>query len=341
MQVDRKLSSRISSRTCKSVEHDEGHTRCPAGWYFRVDFQSYTMITFRTYTILLAWLALYSVVLQAQTTTKDGVALSWERTIEVVPDSIQNGAWTLPAHTITVFESDGGWVMDQWKDEMKPVSQSVSGSKPVRVTGALVPAMGDQPLLLLATSESDKKSKLGRLTVAFAANDSMVAEGDPARTMRELAVRLNKAVVQQQIDARQKMLDKASGKLSGAQSDQAKINKRLNKANSDLEKHKRKLSKLQGNKAKVQGDVHGLEKKFAVTNDPKDLNRLTKARQRLAKVETGIAKEMRNGSKIQAAANKQQENLPKATDNLQDHTESREEIQRIISELKRKQDAIR
>lgn len=286
-------------------------------------------------------LGLLPLLVMAQEKTKDGVLLAWTNTIEVTGDSVRNGAHMLPAHTITVFESDGSWVMDQLKTEMKAVSEGMSGSKPVKVSGARIPAMGDAPVMVLAISETDKKAKAGRLTLAFALNDSTPATGDAERVMHDMAVKLNKLVVQGQIDEQQKKLDKALDKHGSARSSTDKATKNIDKASGDLQKSKKKLSKLQGDKAKLQGDVHGLEKKFAVTNDPKDLQRLTKARGRLAKNESAIAKEMQRESKIQNTLNKHQQSQAKASGTLQEHTESKEEIQRIIGELKRKQDAIR
>jgi uncharacterized phage infection (PIP) family protein YhgE len=288
-----------------------------------------------------ALLAACPLVLQAQEKTKDGTVLSWTHSIKVDRDSVVNGTHLLPAYTITVFESDGSWVMDQWKNEMKAVSSGITGSRPVKVSDARVPAMGDAPLLLLANSTTDKKSKSGRLTVAFALNDSTPAEGDAQRVMHDLAVKLNKQVVQQQIDEQQKKLDKAADKHSSAQSSTEKAAKNISKANSDLQKSRKKLSKLQADKAKLQGDVHGMEKKFALTNDPKDLQKLTKARGRLNKNESAIAKEMQRENKIQSTLNKHQDSQARASGTLQDHTETKEDIMRIISELKRKQDAIR
>lgn len=279
----------------------------------------------------------------AQERTKDGVALRWNHSIEVKEERMTSGAHTLPAHHITVYESDANTVMEMFKAEMKTSSQGITGSKPVQVTGAMVPSLSDQPLLLMAQSNTDKKAGTGVLTVAVAVNDSTPFEGGIAvqNWLRDLSVKFNKAVVQAQIDARTKLLDKAEDKYSSAQADQAKLEKRMAKANSDHEKAKSRTSKLQRDKAKLQGDVHGLESKFALSNDPKDLQRLTKARQRLAKQETAIAKAMQNETKALGAVNKLRDSAPKAASTVQGRAESKEEIQRIIAELKRKQDNIR
>lgn len=287
--------------------------------------------------------ALITLQANAQERTKDGIALRWDHSIDVKEEVLTNGAHSLPAHTITVYESDANTVMDMFKEELKTSSQGISGHKPVRVTGAMVPSVSDQPLLLLAQGTTERKAGSGVLTVAFALNDSTPFEGADAvkSWLRDLSVKFNKAVVQAQIDARTRMLDKAADKYSSAQADQAKLEKRMAKANSDHEKAKSRTSKLQRDKAKLQGDVHGLESKFALSNDPKDLKRLTKARQRLAKQETAIAKAMQNETKALGAVNKLRDSAPKAASTVQDRAESREEIQRIISELKRKQDNIR
>ena len=83
------------------------------------------------------------------------------------------------------------------------------------------------------------------------------------------------------------------------------------------------------------------EKKFALSNDPKDLKRLTTARQRLSKIEQAIAKEMNREAKAQGMVNKLQGSLTGTEGAMQERSESKEEVQRIIRELKRKQEQIR
>lgn len=278
----------------------------------------------------------------AQKVTQDGTALTWEQELTVVGGTVAVNKVAQAAHTITIFETDGNTVLELWRTELTPISASVS-SKPAKATGVRLPKLSEEPVLLYAESSTDKKAKLARLSVAFMLNDStpLADEGEQERYMRDLAVRLNRAVVQQQLDRYQKELDKASDKLGSTQDDAAKAQRNLTKANSDLEKVKSKRSKLERDNARVHGDITTLERKFALSNDPKDLQRLTKARQKVAKGESTQAKLMQQEAKIQGSINKHQDTLDSHKRKADGHTESKEDLMRIVSELKRKQDSIR
>lgn len=295
----------------------------------------------RTSTILSSALLL-SLAANAQT-TKEGYALLWSNTITVVPDTLMNGKHKLPAHTITLFESDANTAMDLWRTEYKPLSQDVTGSKPVKAIGVTQPAVAPSPLMVLASSSTDKKAGIGRLTLAFVKNDSTPVDDQQAveRAMRDMAVEYNKAVVQAQITTKEKSLDKATGKAESAQADAAKLDKKSAKTNNDLQKIKSKQGKIQGNNAKLSGEIAGLEKKFQLTNDPKDLAKLAKIRQKLTKGESELAKLMSSEAKVQGNLNKIEGNKPDAAKEESERTQTREETQKEVEQLKRKQNDIR
>ena len=279
----------------------------------------------------------------AQGETKEGFSLAFDHALTVVPDTLVNGTFKLPAYTIAVYETDANGVMEQWKAEMKANAQEVTGSRPVKAIGARIMEVAETPFLVLATSTSEKKAGLARLTLAFALNDSttMPADGTIQGYMRNLAVKFNKAVVQTQIATYEKSLGKASEKLSDAKDKEASTRKKLIKANTGLEKTKTKRAKVMADNAQVMGEIHGLEKKFALTNDPKDLQKLTKARTKLAKGESAVAKLMQSEAKAQGNVNKLEATLPGQANKQQDVTQTKEEVERIITALKRKQDNIR
>ncbi|MGV3637702.1 MAG: hypothetical protein ACO1NQ_08660 [Flavobacteriales bacterium] len=276
-------------------------------------------------------------------TTKEGYHLMWSNTLTVVPDTLVNGTHKLPAHTITIHESDGNTALELWKNEFKPVSQTITGSKPVKAIGVMRTAVSSAPLLVLATSSTDKKAGIGRLTVAFAKNDSTAVEEQDAaqRSMQEMAVKFNRAVVQEQILAKEKSLEKAAGKAESAQADAAKLDQKSEKANSELKKIKAKQGKIQANNAKLSGEIAGLEKKFQMTNNPKDLEKLAKLRSKLTKGESDLAKLMGTEAKVQGNLNKIEGEKPDAAKAEAERLQSREEILKEVEQLKRKLNDIR
>jgi len=288
-------------------------------------------------------LTLSGLSLHAQDKTKEGFQLAWNNTITVVPDTLVNGTHKLPAYTITVFESDGGAAMDLWKTSMKARSREVAGSKPVKAIGATLTDLSPTPVLVVAESSTDKRAGIGKLKLAFAENDSTpVANADGAQGQAHaMALELNKALVQSQIDSYSKLLGKATDKAEGAQADMAKNEKALSKATGQLAKAKKDVSKIQADNAKLHGDVTGLEKKFALTNDPKDLQKLTKARSKLTKGESSLAKAMKSESKAQDAVDKYQGKAPDRAQEQAERAETKQELEAIKAKLERKLDAIR
>lgn len=275
--------------------------------------------------------------------TREGHALMWSNTIAVVPDTLVNGTHRLPAFTITVFESDGATVQDLWRADYKPLSQDISGSKPVKAIGVTQPGIAAAPLMVLATHSTDKKAGLGRLTLAFATNDSTPI-GDQAaaeKAMRELAVKYNKAVVQKQITAKEKSLEKAENKVESAQADAARLDKKSAKLNSDLKKLKAREGKIQADNAKLNGEIAGREKKFQLTNDPKDLEKLTKLRSKLTRGEEDLARLMKSEAKLQGDLNKIEGDKPDAAKEEAERGQTREETLKEVEQLKRKLNDIR
>lgn len=281
-------------------------------------------------------------VCMAQASTKDGTALAWNQDLAVVQGTISVNKVDFPAHTITVFETDASTALELLKTDYTPIAASIGG-KPMKVSGARLTQISEEPVSVFVEATTEKKANLARLTLAFMASDteSLKDNGEQEKLMHGLAVRLNKAVVQTQIDRYQKDLDKASDKLGGTEGDVAKAQKNLTKASGDLQKTKAKRGKIEADNAKVHGNISGLERKFALSNDPKDLQKLTKTRQKLAKNETSQAKLMQQEAKTQATINKHQGTLDSSSKQAEGQAESKEDLLRIIAELKRKQDNIR
>ncbi|MBK8227830.1 MAG: hypothetical protein IPK70_11735 [Flavobacteriales bacterium] len=278
---------------------------------------------------------------QKGNSTQEGYALSWDKAIAVVPDSLQNGVFRLSAWTIAVHEADAGDVMGWWMADMQAVSNAVTKGKPAKATGLRVPQMPDAAMAAAASAQ-EKKANLVKLTVAFAVNDSTPVETTDGQEayMRALAVKYNRAVVQSQIAAYEKQLSRAGDKLASTKGDVAKSQSRITKSNGQLEKLKAKRAKVERDNAHLTGDIAGREKKFALSNDPKDLQKLTKAREKLAKGESSLAKLMQQEAKVQGDIAKEQGRLESTAGKAEDRGATKEEVQRVVDALKRKHDSI-
>lgn len=273
--------------------------------------------------------------------TSEGYALQWDKTISVIPDSLQNGAFKLPAWTIAVHEAEAGAVMGWWMADMQAVSASVAKTRPAKAMGLRLPAV-PEAAMAAASAAAEKRAGLVKLTVAFALNDSTPTSGNEGQEayMRTLAVKYNRAAVQAQVEGYERQLAKAGDKLSSSKGDVAKSQSRITKYNSELEKIKAKRGRIQRDNAKVSGNIAGLEKKTALSGEAKDLKRLTKARQRLVKGESALAKLMEKEAKVQGGLAKEHDRLERSSGKAEDRGATKEEIQRTLDALRRKFDAI-
>lgn len=285
---------------------------------------------------------LLATILSAQTgKTREGYSLQWDRTIAVVRDTLQNGAFKLPAWTIAVHEADANEVMGWWMADMQGVSTAVTKGKPAKAMGLRLPQLADAAMAAAAVS-AEKKADLARLTVAFAANDSTATTGLDGQEeyMRGLAVKYNRAVVAAQVAVYERQLGQAGDKLTDTKGDVAMSQSRITKSNSQLEKIKARRSKLQRDNTRISGDIAGHEKKFALSNDPKDLKKVTKAREKLAKSESALAKLMQQEAKVQGDIAKEQDRLERSSGKAEERGATKEELQRTLDALRRKHDAI-
>ncbi|MBK7945906.1 MAG: hypothetical protein IPJ85_11630 [Flavobacteriales bacterium] len=286
--------------------------------------------------------ALAASMLSAQSgKTREGYALQWDKTIAVVPDSLQIGTFKLPAWTIAVHEAEASDVMGWWIADMQAMSTAVAKSKPAKALGLRLAQVPNAAMAAAATN-LEKKANLVKLTMAFAVNDSTTTPSNDGQEayMRALAVKYNRSTVQVQIADYEKQLAKAGDKLADTKGDVAKSQSRITKSNSQMEKIKAKRGKVQRDNAKVSGDISGLEKKFALSNDPKDLQKLTKARQKLAKGESSLAKLMQDEAKVQGDIAKEQGRLESSAGKAEDRGATKEEVQGTLDALRRKHDSI-
>ncbi len=291
--------------------------------------------------LILPLSAFLTVAAIAQERTKEGYALAWNKEIVTGHDSIPSGALKVPATTVPVFEARANDVAALLKSALPMAAFKVSNgvySAPSVNLSNLMPSVD-----VLATAREDRKA--GMTTVAFAFMQNGVPVGADAgvvsATARDIGVKMNKAVAQRQVDVWQAKLDKATKQQEGAQADKEKAYAKVSKANQALEKTVAKRSGLQKEIANAQADITRQEVRWQTSQDPKDLKKLTKLREKLAKSEKKLADAMADEAKQSKAAHKHQDDLPDAMKDHEKVAGSREEVQRTVDALKRKVENIR
>lgn len=295
----------------------------------------------RTVTLLCATVAL-SAALHAQDKLKDGTSLTWDKTIGVGQDFLLNDTEKVPARTVPVYEADNSQVA-------KLLAKSIPGSsfkkqgKLLSATDVMFPSASDSPVQLLASIERNKKANLSMLKLAFL-QGGVPLTGDDAKlneAVRELGVKLNKAVVQDQIDVWKKKLGKAGSKAESASKASDKTQGKLNKSQAKLAKASKEKSKLQGEHAVLQKEIDLHNQKWTLSQSSKDLKKLTKARSKITKNESKMASVMKAEASAQKDLSKHTSALPDAQKTEKDKAATEADVQRTVDALQRKLENIR
>ncbi len=277
----------------------------------------------------------------AQNALKDGTSLAWDKEITVTPDSIGNNGVAVPAFTVPVYESNASQVTSLLKTVIPGASFKKQGDL-LKAAGASFGNTGI-PMDLLARVVQDKKAGMSKLSLAFLQPGTGNVVENPAlqAAVREAGVGLNKGVVQAQVDEWRKKLDKAGSKTAGATKDQDKVQGKLNKAQAQLQKTAKEKSKLQNEHAILQKEIDLENQKWTLSQNPKDLKRLTKARTKITKNESKMAKVMDTEASAQKDLSKSTESLPDAQKAKEQKVSAQAEVQRTVDALQRKLESIR
>ncbi len=280
--------------------------------------------------------------IHAQNTLKDGTTLTWDKQITVVKGPLVADSATLPAFTVAVYEATASDVQGLLKTEMSGADLKKQG-KLLKASNVSFPAGSAVPVDVLASITDNKKQKMSNLTLAFVAagTNTPVENPDLESAVRDLSVRLNKAVVQQQLDSWTKQLGKADSKTESAAKSQDKAQAKLNKAQSQLEKTTREKSKLQSQHVIMQKEIDLYNEKWTLSQDPKDFKKLSKSRSNIAKNEAKMAKLMQNEAKAQKELTKTSSNLPDAQKAKDEKVAAQSQVQRTVDALQRKLENIR
>ncbi len=278
----------------------------------------------------------------AQEKSNDGYALEWKHTLEEQPAQLSVDKHKLSGWSFPVYECSPSEAMQHWKKQMTAQGAVVKSTDPMRATGGNVTGLASPAPIAFATAAKDKSSGATRMTLVFALNDSTAMPEDASMTIaaHETAIQLNRAVVQAQIEDQEKRYKKTAGRLEDAQQDEARASERVSDAGQDLANVKQKQSKLAQKQADLQKEINKWQTRYNATQDPKDLKKLTKAQEKLAKANGDLAKEMKSESKVQEQLNKQQEAIPDARKDERKQGDQKEQARRHLEALKRKLDAI-
>ncbi len=253
---------------------------------------------------------LLSASTNAQRTTP---ALEWNNELAVVESTVNYGDSVLPAYTFTVFEGNRGDVLDLWRKDLTAGGAVIGKGEPFAANDVRIAELSTRPVRVITASKEDKKVGNTTVSLAFRSTDTIPAEKAKAY-VRDLAVKYNRAMVEQQIAEEEKALEKAKASLGKSASKENKLKADLQKTKNELVKLEADRTKQQKKNADILGQIAGAEQKYAITNDVKDLKKLTKYRSKLADGESKVARIMEKEAKLNATANKYSGALPDSAD---------------------------
>ena len=295
----------------------------------------------RTITLLCATVAL-SAALHAQDKLKDGTSLTWDRSITVGQDSMMNDMVMVPARTVPVYEADDSQVAKLLEKAIPGASFKKQGQL-MSATEVVVPSVSASPVQILANIERRKKENLSMVKLAFLQSGVPIKDNDAQlnEAVRDLGVKLNKAVVQDQLDGWKKQLGKAGNKAESASKASDKTQGKLNKSQAKVAKASKEKGQLQGEHAVLQREIDLQNEKWTLSQSPKDLKKLTKARGKITKNESKMASIMKDEASAQKDLSKYTEALPDAQKTEQAKAATQTEVQRTVDALQRKLENIR
>lgn len=263
------------------------------------------------------------------------IVTQWDNPLTVVPNTLEHNGVDFPAHTITVHGSKANSLWREWRSEMREQAAEVKGRKPIIARSAVIPSISPSPITVMGVVSGQRKDPFARLTVAFGENDTtpIFDNGSQERYMHELAVRYNDAVIQNELATKQKELKKAERRTAKGASDEKKTRKRLERAENKLARAQHRREKAEAIKAKREGDLVGIRRANASTEDVPDKRKVLRARREIAKREADVLKYMEQELEHQAEINEYRALLPEHDRTQKKRNAEVEMIEREINAL--------
>ena len=296
--------------------------------------------TFRWTSWLLVLWPLLAAPTQAQE-AYDGIRLTWTGTVEPVKDSLLLTAARYPALSIVVYERNARQSLRLLGDELRTRSARLSGARPARARGLTLEGTTLGAVDLMVVAEQDRHGDAS-LTFAFTKDELPVDHGDAAlvAAVRDLAVRLNRAVVKEQQEELRRRHGRMESREESARKQEAKLLKQQTKANKDLQRIKQRQGRQQRTNANMQRDAARFDARFNATGNPRFLQRATRQRRQLAQGERRMGRLLRDESRKQGDLVKIERDLNKSREEQQFSGVAKRGKEDALQLLQRKLEAI-
>jgi hypothetical protein len=271
----------------------------------------------------------------------EGIRLGWAGTLEPVKDSLLLPTARHPALTINVYESNARQALRLLGADLRTRGVRLSGNRPARARGLTMEGTAQGAMDLMVVAEQDRHGDAS-LTLAFQRDERSVDHEDPAlrAAVREIAVRLNRALVNEQIEDLRKRQGRVESREESARKTETRLLKQQTKANKDLQRIKQRQSQQQRNNANMQRDAARFDARFNRSGNPRFLQRATRQRRQLAQGERRMGRLMRDESRKQSDLVKIERDLVKSREDQRSQGLTMRSKEDALQLLQRKLEAI-
>lgn len=287
----------------------------------------------------------------AFTTAQSVVSPTWENEIKVMhgPEEFP-GKVTHYAYSTLIYETDKGDISKMVLEEINSNTADKTKKKALKEgVPVALPAFDGEEIALKVKSEDVKNTNQVRVCVAFMKDsmdinpDDFAKEHESAQTaMRNLSIRLNKAVVSSQIEdanstltSMQKDFDKLVKDSMGLASDIMKANAKIEKLNMDNMKQEQNLSKANAQAASLEVMANS----DAATE--KDMKKYSKAKSKANSIESSMLKNNQNITKEQSAIKEAEMEQPMVRKQISELAAEIDAQKELITQLQAKLEAIK
>jgi DNA repair exonuclease SbcCD ATPase subunit len=219
---------------------------------------------------------------------KEAAYIYWDHELSVQSGEVLFDGRSYYAYTIEIFNTKDNFVRKLWKDQLKNSSEKIKRNI---AYGARL-AIHDDPLDMHTTYEEEKRTGQVTMSAAFLHNGEAINPGDDPEAHRkaeemmyEMAVSMNKAAVNGQIEEANKELEKLQQDLEKLRRNNEKLHQTILKNQKDLEKAQNDEKSLEKDVKNQEKDIEQFERKIGEERSTNELKKLTKMQKDLTRLQ--------------------------------------------------------
>jgi hypothetical protein len=256
----------------------------------------------------------------------------WTRELSVETTSENFDGAVYPAYSIVVHDIKSGQLGKMLRDDYKNRANKITSKKVILAEKTSIPEVQAGYMDLVVRIDDLKTAGASRMSVAFlydgvaisAATDS-ISDLKAKEFMYKEAVRLNRAVVNEQAAEQEKTLDKLRKDLEKLETEHKKLHQSIEKSQRTLAKAQEDQAKAERELVAARGNVTEFENRIGAAGTDKDLKELAKLRKNVDRLESRISKAMATQNKALQSTAEARNAIPK---NESDQEAKKEEIER-------------